>query len=113
MKEYVIHCNEEQLQLLRTAVELQMRIRIGQGWAITENLIEITDPEYRPMKDDYDDILDAILRKIVIAPDGRLKHQQKWIERDMWVGIENAIGMRKGEIGLSEYGLMKVDEVIE
>ena len=113
MKQYIIHCNEEQLRLLRSAVELQMRIRIGQGWAITENFIEITDPEYRPVKDSYDDVLDVILRKITFGDDGRLKRQPKWIERDMWIGIENALGMRTGEIGLSEYGLMKVEEVSE
>ena len=111
MKNYTIHCNEEQLQLLRTAVELQMRIRIGQGWAITENLIDITDPDYRPLKDAYDHMLDAVLSRISINIDGTLKHPNTMIERDMWIGLENAIGMRTEEIGLSEYGLMKVDEV--
>lgn len=111
MKQYIIHCNEEQLRLMRSALELQMRVRIGQGWAITENLIEIIDPEYRPLKDSYDDVLDAILRNIVLD-NGRLKHPQEWKERDMWIGCENALGARTGEIGLSEYGIMKVDEVI-
>lgn len=111
MKNYTIHCNGEQLRLLCSAVELQMRIRMGQGWAITENLIEITDPDYRPLKDAYDHMLDAVLRRISINIDGTLKHPNTMIERDMWIGLENALGMRTEEIGLSEYGLMKVEEV--
>lgn len=113
MKNYIIHCNYEQLQLLRSAVELQMRVRIGQGWAITENLSEICDKDYRLYKDMYDRILDNILTNIVCDDNHRLKKGKGWIDRDMWIGIENALGMRNGEIALSEYGLMKVEEVSE
>ena len=116
VKKYTIECNEEQLRLLRSAVELQMRVRIGQGWAITENVIPLADERYRELKDAYDPILDVICR-IVSAKDGfsgymlELRDENAAtmeIERDMWIGLENGLGMRKNEIGLSEYGLLKV-----
>lgn len=110
MKEYVIHCNEEQLQLLRSAVELQMRVRIGQGWAITENLLGYSINE---MRETLSKLLDDILRPMVFNDDGTYKRGKDWIERDMWIGLENALGMRTDEIGLSEYGLLKVEEVSE
>lgn len=109
MKEYIIRCNEDQLQLMRSAIELQMRVRIGQGWAITENLLDIIDPEYRPLKENYDSILDSILRKIACNPDGTLRHQQRWVERDMWCGIEDGLGIKTDSFPLSEYGIMKVE----
>lgn len=108
MKNYIIHCNEEQLRLLCSAIELQMRVRIGQGWAITENLCGYAIDENREL---YNRLLDDILRHMTINDDNTLKRHKDWIERDMWIGIENALGMRTGEIPLSEYGLMKVEEV--
>lgn len=113
MKNYVIHCNEEQLQRIRSALELQMRVRIGQGWAITENITDICDKDYVFYKDAYDRILDDILTKIVCDDQHRLKKGKDWTDRDMWIGCENALGIRVGEIALSEYGIMKVEEVSE
>lgn len=108
MKQYAIYCNEKQLELLRTAVELQMRVRIGQGWAITENLLGYSMNE---MRETLNKLLDDILRPMVFNDDGTYKRSKDWIERDMWIGLENALGMRTGEIPLSKYGLLKVEEV--
>lgn len=109
MKNYIIHCNEEQLQRIRTALELQMRVRIGQGWAITENLMEICDKDYRLYKDMYDRILNDILTNIVCDDNHSLKKGKDWIDRDMWIGCENALGVRAENFPLSEYGIMKVE----
>lgn len=115
MKEYVIHCNEEQLRLLKSAVELQMRTRIGQGFAIIENLC-YGDADFRDKFEAYDSILNEVLNKIVVID---YCHTRKSLdnthmtERDMWIGLENALGFRIGETGLSDYGLLKVDKVRE
>lgn len=112
MKEYTIRCNREQLELLRSAVELQMRVRAGQGWAITENLRDIAGDRYTECKDAYDKLLDVILQKIVFSGE-YYRNPLNWIERDMWIGIENGLGVRDDVSELSAYGLMRVEEVSE
>lgn len=111
MKNFVIHCNEEQLNLIRTALELQMRIRIGQGWAITENLMNISDEHYADYKDAYDDVLNAVIKNMVLNCDGTCKYADRWIDRDMWIATETALKLRDSDVGLSEYGIMKIEEV--
>ena len=118
MKNYIIECNEEQLRLLRSAVELQMRVRIGQGWAITENILSFGDADYRDVKEHYDRILDEVLRNVAYTHPqyGKLREcvsRTREEERDMWVSLENALGMRTGEIALGMYGLMKISEAKE
>ena len=113
MKNYTIHCNEEQLRLLRSAVELQMRVRLGQGFALTENLLDFVDPIYMDKKTFLQPLLDIILRKMVEDSPGVLtEHVQETgrEERDMWVSLEKALGMRDGDISLGEWGMMKIEE---
>ena len=115
MKKYVIECNEQQLRLLRSAVELQMRVRIGQGWAITENVMAIGMPQYADMKDHFDPVLDAICRIISSKPNKQgemldCNAETRYIERDMWIGLENALGMRRDNFPLGDYGILKVEE---
>ena len=110
MKQYIIHCNEEQLRKLCSAIELQMRVRIGQGFAIVENLCGFAIDENREL---YTRLLDDVLKPMTINPDNTLKIPKDWVDRDMWIGICNALGMRTGESSLSKYGLLKVEEVNE
>ena len=107
MTEYIIRCNEAQLRKLCSAIELQMRVRIGQGFAIVENLCGFAIDENREL---YPRLLDDILKPMTMNPDNTLKIPKDWVDRDMWIGICNALGMRTGEIGLSKYGLLKVEE---
>lgn len=113
MKEYTIHCNEEQLRLLCSAVELQMRVRLGQGFALTENLLDITSDRYGDKRELLEPILSAILRKMVEKSYGRLYDhitETRTEERDMWISLEKALGRRDNEIALGKWGLMKIEE---
>lgn len=116
MKEYTIRCNEEQLHLLRSAVELQMRVRIGQGFALSENLMSIDNDSYGYKQELYEPLLNEILRKMTeksycTLADHIAKTRNE--ERDMWISIENALGVRNEHISIGKWGFMKIDEVTE
>lgn len=117
MEKYMIVCNKHQLELLANAVELQMRGRIGQGWAITENIIPFRSKDYRELKDVYDPILDVIVRRVAsvdhyhpyeLRPENA---NTRDIERDMWISLENALGKRDEELSLGEYGFMEIKKI--
>lgn len=110
MKNFIIHCNEEQLSLLCSAIELQMRVRIGQGWAIKENICGYGTDDITEL---CSRVLDDILRPMTINPDGRVKYERRWIDRDIWASLRQALCGGTDETALGEYGLMKVEEVNE
>ena len=113
-KEFIIHCNEDQLRLLHSAVELQMRVRLGQGFALTENLLSFEDDKYGDKKEIYESLLNEILRKMVVKSYCQLAdhlQETRTEERDMWISLEKALGMRENEIALGQWGLMKIEEV--
>lgn len=114
MKTYTITCSEEQMRLLRSAVELQMRIRFGQGWAITDNLMPITRNDYRTVKDLYDPVLNQMLEQIVMQ-DGyrnRIRPEladNRSTERDMWIALECGLNLRNDPVYLSDIPPLKVE----
>lgn len=118
MKKYQIEVNERQLSLLHSAVELQLRVRFGQGWAIIENILPITASDYRTIKDAYDPVLDTLMRRIAIDPYTQTMRACNAVtsqeERDMWVSFEQAIGYRQsGEVPLSKYGFLNIKEITD
>lgn len=116
MKEYTIHCNEEELGLLLTAVELQMRMRLGQGFAVCENLFDRSDTlGCIDMKEAYEPILDLVLRKMTHPNDPtRISEhllETQMVERDMWAALnDTVIGAKEHSMALGKYGLMKIEE---
>lgn len=117
MKKYQIEVNEHQLRLLHSAVELQLRVRLGQGWAITENILPLTASDYRTIKDAYDPVLDALMRCIALEPYTHTTREcnaaTSQEERDMWVSFEQALGMRKSEVSLGNYGFLNIKEITD
>ena len=113
MKTYTIKVNEDQLRLMCSALELQMRVRIGQGFAITENVTTFKFPDDVDLQNTEKE-LTRIIKPLVIMPG---QHDQfphlartRWIERDMWKSCEHALGMTDADIGLSIYGFPEVTQ---
>lgn len=112
MDNYIIHCNEKQLRLLESAVELQMRVRFGQGFGIIDNLSDFSAPKRYEFGEFYEPILDAILAKIIMNDKNRIRNEisnTRMIERDMWKSLVNTRYDENDDISLGEYGFMKIE----
>lgn len=92
MQMYTIRCNEEQLRIIRDAVELQMRIHTGQGWAITENLTNNgwqKNQDKGIIKELYDSVLTEMLKSMFIFSEPTVEYRET--ERDIWAMMSNAL----------------------